>query len=101
MEVFPDCQVVRDHNGVIRFREYGIARFFCDAHETFRGAPSLNDLVTAYFRGEFPMEEAMLYWQDIGYSLSSYLDIFGDEVTKMQETGIRVRRGCLIEKDND
>lgn len=95
LAVFPDAQFVMDGK-VLRFRTNSLMRFFCDAHETYRGAPSMNDIVGEYFRGSFTINEMMQFAQDIGYSVGGFLELHSDEVTRMYKKGIKQYAGCRV-----
>lgn len=111
---FPQAQIIRNDDGIVRFRENKLMRFFCDAGKgemvsfdpykeapaEFSGAPTLNDIVKKYYNGSFSMEELMLFYQDIGYSLSGYLDIFGEEIDLMFKEGRQLLPGCRVVYSN-
>ncbi len=57
----------------------------------YPGAPTMNDLISRYFDGDFTCEELMLFYQGIGYSLSGFLECWGEEVTRLYKAGL-----CLL-----
>lgn len=94
MAVFPDAEFVKTPDDVIRFRENKLFAWILDkAMDGEKGRLSLNDVARAYFKGEFSMDRLMDFYQGIGYSLSGFLDIFHEEVTRMEETGRVLRAG--------
>ncbi len=62
---------------VLRFRENALTRHLVDA-----GMVDLNRLAVDYQNGKFSIDDAMEFWQGLGYSLCGFLDIFGDEVQR-------------------
>lgn len=42
------------------------------------GGLDLNELFTCFHRGAFPVEEYMKFYMQIGYSLSGFIEVFGD-----------------------
>lgn len=72
VRLFPDAVFVAV-DGVYRFQKKKLACWLGDH-------VSLNDMIAAYQRGAFPLEEYMQFYQDIGYSLCGFADIsaFGD-----------------------
>lgn len=80
--VFPHAEFVSTReegidNPVLRFRENKLTRWLVDS-----GQVDLTNLSIEYERGLFSIDEAMEFWQGLGYSLSGFLEIFGDEVAR-------------------
>ena len=70
---FPNAQVVR-LNKVYRFKAKPLMRWLADHVD-------LNALcVAAQTDGGFSMAEYMQFYQDIGYSLSGFVEVFADHM---------------------
>ena len=79
---FPNATFIEDESGVYRFKSNKLIRWLIDnAHECGRKCPvNLNSMAIAYDHGVFTLEEYMKFYQDLGYSLSGFMEIFGDEI---------------------
>lgn len=73
---FPNAVICLDGGGVLRFRQSALARWIGNHI-------SLNEMVIDCQRGEFPIEELIQFYMDMGYSLSGFVDVFGDEITAL------------------
>ena len=88
--LFPNATFICDDNGVYRFQTKPLMRWICDRmSEDFEymwmrnrvECPcSLNSMAKAYHRKEFSLEEYMQFYMNIGYSLSGFYEVFGDEI---------------------
>ena len=75
----PNAEFVKDDNNVYRFRRKCLANWLCDH-------TNLTELRLAYLRGQVPRDEYMQFYQDIGYSLSGFWDVFEKEIAEMSGT---------------
>lgn len=97
VELFPDAVFVRTGT-VYRFKSKKLAVWFCDKmHQLFESRRSpvpfdMNQMAIDYHKGMFSLEEYMQFYQDIGYSLSGFIEAFGtrldmlgkkDEITRL------------------
>lgn len=82
VERFPDCQLVEDDRGVIRFRGNAVSGWLFDT-----GQVDLNRMAAAYRRGEFPAEDYARWYMGLGYSVSAWLDVFADKLWPEEDNG--------------
>ncbi len=92
LALFPDACFVQDKHGTYRFKENKVVSWLL-------ANTSLNNIVIAYqggahHEGSVSMDELMMLYQDIGYSLSGYGDVFGEEMADMQRRGDVLRAGA-------
>jgi hypothetical protein len=81
MEVQPlDAQVVEDDEGVYRWREDKLIRWLVDSEEV-----DLNKVSIAYQIGKFTLQEYMKFYRGLGYSLSGFIETFGEHLWPEEE----------------
>lgn len=71
----PDAVVIEDLNGVYRWQEDGLIRWLSDIDQL-----DLNAMCVAFQRGAFTLDEYMRFYRGLGYSLSGFIEIFGDHL---------------------
>ncbi len=69
--------VIRDEQGVIRYQVNPLVEYL---HEHV----SMNDMVLLYQRGAWSQEQFMQFYRDIGYSLSGFNEVWGEELDEME-----------------
>jgi hypothetical protein len=71
--------IVLDEQGVLRYVTNPLVRWLEDR-------VSLNDMWIVYRRkGAWTREQFMQFYRDIGYSLSGFEEIWGEELAEMEE----------------
>lgn len=71
------CQ--EGNNGVLRWKGSQLIRYLTSS----TGVIDLNNLAIDLFKKKFSLEEYMKFYMDMGYSLSGYVEVFGQrEVTE-------------------
>jgi len=90
----PNQPLVRDDQGVIRFKRNAIVDFLV---RDMRPGYDMNTIVTKAREGEFSNEDLVQFYQLIGYSVSGYSDLSlvpdpekdraWDEMLEMEKAG--------------
>lgn len=62
--------VIEDSDGIWRFKSNDIVRHIIDNYKI------LNDLWVAFHDNKYSLEDMEVFYQQMGYSLSGFLDIF-------------------------
>lgn len=73
-------EVVECNNGTCRFRKNTLIRWLVDQKKV-----DLCELSAAQQNGEFTIDEHMLFYVGLGYSLCGFSDVFGDEFYQREE----------------
>lgn len=69
--------IIRDEQGVIRYKRNTLIYYLYERI-------SINDMVLMYQRGAWERDVFMQFYRDIGYSLSGFAEVWGDELDKME-----------------
>jgi hypothetical protein len=73
-------RIIEDEHGTYRYEQNRLIDWLWRS-----GKVDLNVMRIAYCHGAFSREEYMQFYRDMGYSLSGFEEIFGEELDKMEE----------------
>ncbi len=93
LEAFPDAVIVKDKDGVLRFKQNELLRHVTDT------SLDLNALSVAFENGEFSGDEYMRFYQDIGYSLCGFCECFPESTSpKRRKAFKKALRAARLER---
>jgi hypothetical protein len=73
LALYPDHPISR-YNGAVRWVSNPLMRWI--GHHGM----IMNDMAVAYQHGIFSLDDYTKFYRDIGYSLSGFIEIFGEEL---------------------
>ena len=77
LALFPAAEFERV-DGVVRFRRKPLARWLADN-------VNLNQMWVAFHEGAFDVAALMQFYQDMGYSICGFCEVFGGQIDEMSK----------------